>query len=85
MLKLPRGSKPLKQRQVTKAMTAYAIAILKDVENYPLGSVVQLDSATDSAIYARVEWHSIQARTGKLGRFRGVTLYRAPEASEDAS
>jgi hypothetical protein len=74
-MKLPRGSKPLKQRQVTPALTTYAIVILKDAKMYPLGSVVQIDST----IYARVEWHSIQARTGKLGRFRGVTLYRAPE------
>jgi hypothetical protein len=82
-MKLPRGSKPLKQRQVTKAMTEWAIEILKHPEKYPMGYAKNgcfQDTKGDwQDIYARVEWHSIQARTGKLGRFRGVTLYRAPE------
>ena len=52
-----------------------AVQMLKDREQYPMGSFVQcvLD---DQWFGARVEWHDVQGATGKTGCFRGVNLMR---------
>lgn len=68
----PAPGKPLIQSEVTPAMQSWAIEVLglsppihtEVYRVFPEGEVI-----------ARVEWHTKQARTGKEGLFKGVSLY----------
>jgi len=59
--------------RVNPEAARWTIAILNDPKTYPMGSFVQ-KRIGGQIISARVEWHSLQGRTGKTGCFRGVNL-----------
>jgi len=56
----------------TKEMTDWAQSIVDGTA--PFGTTIPR-SFNGRLVLARVEHHTTQARTGKVGDFRGVTLY----------
>lgn len=68
----PPPGPPLQQSEVTPEMSAFAVETLNS--STPMHGIV-LEHFPEGAVYARVEWHTYQAKTGKHGLFRGVSLY----------
>ncbi len=69
---VPQGWKLMQQADVTPAMTAWAVAILKDGTTYPMFSTTTQTFGT-LTVLARVEWHPPDFQNGVV--HRGVTLY----------
>jgi hypothetical protein len=60
---------------VTPDETALAEKMLHDPEQYPMGSFVQT-LVGGALVGARVEWHNLQGKSGRVGCFRGVNLMK---------
>lgn len=69
----PAPGPALDQHEVTPEMTAWAQSLVSS--GLPMHTVVPkaFDGRT---VLGRVEWHTVQARTGKHGLFRAASLYR---------
>lgn len=52
-----------------------AVHMLHDPATYPMGSFVEATHGGEP-LGARVEWHTLQAATGRAGCFRAVNLMR---------
>jgi GH25 family lysozyme M1 (1,4-beta-N-acetylmuramidase) len=78
------GTAPIAQSAVSPAMTAWAVAVLKDPAHYPMGSW-DLRMFNGKEYVARVEWHNEIGRTGQVlppgSYIRGITLYQVTNAS----
>lgn len=70
----PPPGRPLRQPEVTGPMGAFAVETLHS--DLPMHSV-SARTFPEGAVLARVEWHTLQARTGKSfpEGIRGVSLY----------
>jgi hypothetical protein len=64
---------------VTPEETALAEQVLHDSDQYPMGTFVQTRIG-DALLAARVEWHTVQGKTGRVGCFRGVNLMKPVDA-----
>jgi hypothetical protein len=58
--------------------------MIKDWVRYPMGAFVQLRQGGE-LIGARVEWHPVQAATGKHGCFHAISLMDAVPKVEDVA
>jgi hypothetical protein len=68
----PAGYMLMQQRQVTPAMTTWAVAILHDPAKYPMFSTT-VRTFGPLQVLARVEWHPPDFQNHAI--HRGVTLY----------
>jgi len=76
---VPAGYRPMRQIEVTPAMTAWAVSLLHDPQRYPMLAVAT-DVFDGHEILARVEWHPPDFLNESV--HRGVTLYAHVEQSE---
>jgi hypothetical protein len=60
---------------VPPALTQLAREVESDSARCPLGSFVQTVRG-GVRVAARVEWHTLQGKTGKHGCFRGTNLFQ---------
>ncbi len=68
----PAGYKLMTQKEVTPAMTAWAVAILHDPSTYPMFATTTMTFGSLNVL-ARVEWHVPDKIN--MAIHRGVTLY----------
>jgi lysozyme len=73
----PVGCRLMKQAAVTPAMTAWAIDMLRNAEEFPM-SATAARNFDGHAVLARVEWHPPDFQNHL--EHRGVTLYEAASA-----
>ena len=57
---------------VSSAQTAWAV---ENLHAHPIGTIIE-DIVDGQPIAARIEWHTLQAATGKEGCFKGLNLLR---------
>jgi hypothetical protein len=68
----PAPGKSLQQSEVTPEMAAWAQSLI--ASSYPMHTVIPKDFG-GKVVLGRIEWHTIQARTGNHGLFRAAALY----------
>ncbi|MEO6601303.1 MAG: GH25 family lysozyme [Polyangiaceae bacterium] len=79
---IPAGYKLMKQIAVTPAMTAWAVAILRDPSKYPMFATA-MKAFDELNVLARVEWHDPDFQNHWV--HRGVTLYANVRTTPDAA
>lgn len=79
-LQVPAGYRPMRQTEVTPAMTTWAVALLRDPQRYPMFAVAT-DAFGGREILARVEWHPPDFLNESI--HRGVTLYARMDQDSD--
>ena len=79
---IPSGYILMKQLAVTPAMTAWAIAILREPQKFPMHACVTR-AFNGLSVLARVEWHPPDFQNHAV--HRGVTLYALAHGSADAA
>jgi len=79
---IPSGYQLMRQLAVTQPMTAWAVAILRDPQKYPMFCLT-VQSFGGLPVLARVEWHAPDFQNRAV--HRGVTLYAPTQVAPPAS
>lgn len=82
---LPPGTHLPAQHDVTPAMSAFAVEVVRDHANYPMHSVTPQRTIDGRRVCARVVWHTKQAATGRTGLFWAaeILFVDGPPRAED--
>jgi hypothetical protein len=60
---------------VSKELQVFSKSILRNLKDYPVGTFIQF-TLHGQRVGARIDWHTLQAATGRRGCFQSVNLLR---------